>query len=271
MHNLPVHHPYCTLTSATANGTSDTAPRRTALSPLLCWWPLCPNCNLTATACRPSPISGTQICCATYLSSEAFSSSTASLKFAPSSCRATASMLVVLPVPGGPCMWSAAVRQPGVTQHCTHCQDCCNTLPMCMSAMCVLTLQAARLVARHVWHCTGDGGDPTGTPGTCVCHCRRRLRNHWPRCMDLRRAEGCQTLRGCLATAASQLLCAGSHSCRKSGPGRLMLVGCRNLRFLSTLAPPPPPQLLFAAQLAHGCFSCPGRCADGACTHSPRG
>lgn len=38
-----------------------------------------------------------------HLSSEAFSSSTASLKLAPSSCRATASILVVLPVPGGPC------------------------------------------------------------------------------------------------------------------------------------------------------------------------
>lgn len=39
----------------------------------------------------------------THLSSDAFSSSTASLKFAPSNCRATAKMLVVLPVPGGPC------------------------------------------------------------------------------------------------------------------------------------------------------------------------
>jgi hypothetical protein len=43
------------------------------------------------------------IMAAAHLSSDALSSSTASLRLLPSSCRATASMLVVLPVPGGPC------------------------------------------------------------------------------------------------------------------------------------------------------------------------
>lgn len=42
------------------------------------------------------------VCVCVYLSSDALSSNTASLKLAPSSCRATARMLVVLPVPGGP-------------------------------------------------------------------------------------------------------------------------------------------------------------------------
>lgn len=40
--------------------------------------------------------------CSTYLSSDALSSKTASLKFGPRSSCARANILVVLPVPGGP-------------------------------------------------------------------------------------------------------------------------------------------------------------------------